>query len=366
MGKENRGPKSKYINKSEGKNDRKSVSPQKERLQVSKNNSLTEKGSKSTTHKGVMSAKGPTKAAVVKVKQKMGDKNTTERKDTTKTTTMKVKRKISDENKLKRQAPSDAEKGRTQNPTSKTLKTRKSSSINVANITKNTKPKSEGVTGTKNSYSEGIPDKEILSDGRDQLRKPRFPPLRVSTVNRKYKNLSSSTKNKENRRDSFSTPKDAHSSWFKPMQALLRVSSEEALGRLLGPDFERLVIQENISDEELFLGVRVLAHCARADVGPNMQQNLVYMICQPQIITLIKEFTRTVEEKYKERAESYFWHLGEFLDLYIVHNIFLQGMLSLFTTCLSKVLALSYRNYVSQDLVKVYRGMHASVFTNLP
>ncbi|KAK8392160.1 hypothetical protein O3P69_017633 [Scylla paramamosain] len=143
-------------------------------------------------------------------------------------------------------------------------------------------------------------------------------------------------------------------------------AAEEALRRLLGPDFDRLLTQYNLTDEEIFLGVRVLAHCARADGGPKKLQQLVYKICQPQVISLIKEFTRTVEEKHKARAERYFWDLGEFLDLYIVHNIFLQGMLSLFTTCLSKILALNYRKYVSDDLVKVYRGMHTKVFKNLP
>lgn len=352
-----------YLKVIEGKNDREPTSLQKEKLPAVKKNGLGEKGSKSVMRKIGKSPKVTRKAAIIKVKRKISDESNHERKEPPRTSTVKAKRKQSDENKVKKQNPSDTEKGRARTPFYKTARTRKSSVTNFPNPTKNRKLKTEGDTSSRNSNSERTSDQEI-SEGKTRPQKPDISPLRVPTVNKKYTTPSSQkpTENKEN----FSKPQEIQSNWLKPMQALLKVSSEEAMERLLGPEFDGLIIQENISDRELFLGVRLLAHCARADVEPTMQQNLVYRICQPQIITLIKEFTRTVEEKYKERAESYFWHLGEFLDLYIVHEIFLQGMLSLFTTCLSKILALSYRKYVSMDLVKVYRGMHSKVFTNLP
>ncbi|KAG0726434.1 hypothetical protein GWK47_036564 [Chionoecetes opilio] len=119
-------------------------------------------------------------------------------------------------------------------------------------------------------------------------------------------------------------------------------------------------------DEEIMLGVRVLAHCARAEGRANKLQELVFKICQPQVVFLIKQFTRTIEEKHIWRAERYFWDLGEFLDQYIVHSLFIHGMLSLFTTCTSKILTLKYRKYVSDDLVKVYRGMQTKMFASLP
>lgn len=354
-----------YLKVIEGTSDIAPSSIQREKLPAVKKNGLGDKGTKSVTRKVGKSPKVTRKAAVIKVKRKISDESNPERKEPTSASTVKAKRKLSDENKLKKQNPSDGEKGRARTPFYKTARTRKSSVMNFPNPTKNRRLKAEGANSRRNSTnSEQTSDQEI-SERKARQRKPDISPLRVFTVNKKYKNLSSRTKPTENK-GNFSKPKETQSNWLRPMQALLKVSSEEAMERLLGPEFDGLIIQENISDRELFLGVRLLAHCARADVGPTMQQNLVFRICQPQIITLIKEFTRTVEEKYKERAESYFWHLGEFLDLYIVHEIFLQGMLSLFTTCLSKILALSYRRYVSVDLVKVYRGMHSKVFTNLP
>lgn len=358
VGKENKGANLNYRNINEGKNDREPPNLQKEKLQGIRKNGPAEKGTKGVTRKI-----GKTKPAIVKVKRKISDENTPERKEATRTNTTKVKRKTSDENKVKTQAPNDAEKGRVRTPFYKTVRTRKPSVANLPNMNRSQKQKSEGAASRRNSDSERTGQE--ISDRTLNQQKPEISPLRVPTVNRKYKNFSSHTRATENK-ENYSKPKETQSTWLRPMQTLLRMSSEEALKRLLGPQFDGLIIQENISDRELFLGVRLLAHCARADVSPNMHQSLVYRICQPQIITLIKEFTRTVEERYKERAESYFWHLGEFLDLYIVHNIFLQGMLSLFTTCLSKILALSYRQYVSADLVKVYRGMHSKVFTNLP
>lgn len=320
--------------------------PQKGKIQTSRKNSLAEKRPKTSTHKGNKSARVPTR-----------------------TKTVKVKRKNSDENVPKRNVANNTEHERVQPVTHRSTRTGKPNIGNLLSVGKNRKQKPGSRFIRKNSKSEGMSDNKKISDGKLQSLKSNVTsvPSHLTTpiVNKKYKNVLSSTNLTHDSKYTFK-PKVTQSNWVTPLRGLLSVSSEEALIRLLGPDFDRLLTQYNVTDEEIFLGVRVLAHCARAEGSPNKLQQLVYKICQPQVVLLIKEFTRTVEEKYKGRAERYFWDLGEFLDLYIVHNIFLQGMLSLFTACLAKILALNYRKYVSDDLVKVYRGMQMKVFANLP
>lgn len=323
--------------------DKEPNKPKKGNKQTSTKSSIAEKRPKTATHKGNKSTRAPTK-----------------------TKTIKVKRKTSDEN-----APNvtNTERGRIQPVTS-----RKPNIRNFLDVDKDRKQKPGSGFTWKNSQRE-ISDNKKISDGRFQSKKSSvtsLPSTQVSThhtpfVNKKYKNILSNTNFTYDRKYTVNKPPQVtQSNWITPLRRLLSVSSEEALTRILGPDFDRLLTQYNVTDEEIFLGVRVLAHCARAEGTPLKLQNLVYKICQPQVVSLIKEFTRTVEEKYKGRAERYFWDLGEFLDLYIIHNIFLQGMLSLFTACLAKILALNYRKYVSDDLVKVYRGMQTKVFANLP
>ncbi|XP_071521114.1 uncharacterized protein [Panulirus ornatus] len=146
-------------------------------------------------------------------------------------------------------------------------------------------------------------------------------------------------------------------SWVLSLSKLLILSSEEVVARLLSPEYDGLLSQDSITDDELFLGVKVLAHSVRSRSGPDHLRRLLRKIWQPHVISLVKTFSVTVEMQYPERAERYFWDLAKFLDLYIVYDMDIDGMPSLFTTCLSEVLALSYRSRVSDDLVKVYRGM---------
>lgn len=330
---------------SERKNDKELHKPLKERIQTS----TTDKRPKTTAHKGNKSAKVPTN-------------------------TIKIKHKNSDESSSKEHVANKTAHGKTLTAAHKSSRTRKPHLV-TSSITKNRKPKSAVRSRKTNSKSEGISDSKMISDRKLQPEQSTVtsvsssqvsPRHKAHTSSKKYKTVNRNINDALGSRYAINKPQVRPSSWITPLRGLLSVPSEEALTRLLGPDFDRLLTQYNLIDEEIFLGVRVLAHCARADGGPKKLQQLVYKICQPQVVSLIKEFTRTVEEKYKARAESYFWDLGEFLDVYIVQNIFLQGMLSLFTTCLSKILALNYRKYVSDDLVKVYRGMHTKVFKNLP
>ncbi|XP_063849257.1 uncharacterized protein LOC135093683 [Scylla paramamosain] len=330
---------------SERKNDKELHKPLKERIQISTN----EKRPQTTVHKGNKS----TKVSI---------------------NTIKIKHKNNDQNSPKEQIVHKTAHGKTLTVAHRSSRTRKPH-LFTSSVSKNRKPKSTTKSSKRNNKSEGISDSKMIRDGRFQPEKSSVtavPSPQVSshhmalTSSKMYKNVNSTTNDTHDSKYTINKPQVRQSSWTTPLRGLLIVPSEEALRRLLGPDFDRLLTQYNLTDEEIFLGVRVLAHCARADGGPKKLQQLVYKICQPQVISLIKEFTRTVEEKHKARAERYFWDLGEFLDLYIVHNIFLQGMLSLFTTCLSKILALNYRKYVSDDLVKVYRGMHTKVFKNLP
>ncbi|XP_045126746.1 uncharacterized protein LOC123513565 [Portunus trituberculatus] len=334
------------IKNSERQNDKELHKPLKERKQITTN----DKRPKTTTHKGNKSVKLPTN-------------------------TIRTKCKNSDENSLKEHVVvNKAAHRKTQTVAQRSSRTRKPYLVN-SSVSKNRKAKSDTRSRKTSNKNEGKSNSKMINDARIQPEKSSVnsvPSSQVSphhmtfTSSKKYKNVNSNTNDAHDSKYTVNKPQARQSSWTTPLRRLLSVSSEEALRRLLGPDYDRLLTQYDLTDQEIFLGVRVLAHSARADGGPKRLEQLVYKICQPQVVSLIKEFTRTVEEKYKARAERYFWDLGEFLDLYIVHNIFLQGMLSLFTTCLSKILALNYRKYVSDDLVKVYRGMHAKVFKNLP
>ncbi|KAK4327594.1 hypothetical protein Pmani_001951 [Petrolisthes manimaculis] len=152
-------------------------------------------------------------------------------------------------------------------------------------------------------------------------------------------------------------PSYSYPNWTLSLSKLLILSSEEAVSRLLGTDYDGLLTQDDISDDELFLGMKVLAHCARSRSHTRDLHHLVIKIWQPHIIALIKSFAVTVERHYPQRAERYFWDLAEFLDLYITGNIHIAGMASLITASTSEVLALSYRRYVSPELVKVFKVM---------
>ncbi|KAK3859581.1 hypothetical protein Pcinc_034318 [Petrolisthes cinctipes] len=153
------------------------------------------------------------------------------------------------------------------------------------------------------------------------------------------------------------SPSYAYPNWTLSLSKLLILSSEEAVSRLLGTDYDGLLTQDDISDDELFLGMKVLAHCARSRSHTRDLQHLVMKIWQPHIIALIKSFAVTVERHYPQRAERYFWDLAEFLDLYVTGNTHIAGMASLITSSTSEVLALGYRRYVSPELVKVFKSM---------
>ncbi|XP_042222049.1 uncharacterized protein LOC121866446 [Homarus americanus] len=157
--------------------------------------------------------------------------------------------------------------------------------------------------------------------------------------------------------NSIEKEKTEYPNWVMSLSTLLILSSEEVVYKLLGPDYDELLGQEDIADDELFLGVKVLAHSARAKSSQDDLIRLLNKIWQPHIINLIKTFSVTVERRYPERAERYFWDLAEFLDLCIVSSVFIEGMCGLLSTCVSEVLALNYKSYVSDDLVKVYRRM---------
>ncbi|XP_069157719.1 micronuclear linker histone polyprotein-like [Procambarus clarkii] len=156
-------------------------------------------------------------------------------------------------------------------------------------------------------------------------------------------------------------PVQSYTNWLVPLSTLLILSSEEVVARLLGPHYDQLLTQNDISDDELFLGIKVLAHASRAKCSSVIMRRLLHKIWQPPIINLIKTFSVTVERRYPERAERYFWDLAEFLDAYITNDMSINGMPSLFSTCLSEVLALSYKSYVGDNLVKVYKKMQDQV-----
>ncbi|XP_068218161.1 micronuclear linker histone polyprotein-like [Palaemon carinicauda] len=148
-----------------------------------------------------------------------------------------------------------------------------------------------------------------------------------------------------------------HPNWVVPLSGLLILSSEETLYMLLGNDFDGLLSQDVISDDELFLGVKALAHASRAKASEEDIVRLVKKIWQPHVIQLIKTFTVTVERLYPDRAERYFWDLAEFLDLYVSRNIHIDQLTNLIDTCFMEVLALSYKSFLSEDIVKVFRVM---------
>ncbi|XP_066975194.1 transcriptional regulator ATRX homolog [Macrobrachium rosenbergii] len=147
--------------------------------------------------------------------------------------------------------------------------------------------------------------------------------------------------------------------WVVPLSGLLILSSEEVVYALLGNDYDGLLTQDVISDDELFLGVKVLAHASRAKVREEDLVQLVRKIWQPHVIRLIKTFTVTVERLYPERAERYFWDLAEFLDVYVSRDIHIDQMPNLIDTCYMEVLALSYKSFLSDEIVKVFRVMQS-------
>ncbi|MPC46025.1 hypothetical protein E2C01_039733 [Portunus trituberculatus] len=292
------------IKNSERQNDKELHKPLKERKQITTN----DKRPKTTTHKGNKSVKLPTN-------------------------TIRTKCKNSDENSLKEHVVvNKAAHRKTQTVAQRSSRTRKPYLVN-SSVSKNRKAKSDTRSRKTSNKNEGKSNSKMINDARIQPEKSSVnsvPSSQVSphhmtfTSSKKYKNVNSNTNDAHDSKYTVNKPQARQSSWTTPLRRLLSVSSEEALRRLLGPDYDRLLTQYDLTDQEIFLGVRVLAHSARADGGPKRLEQLVYKICQPQVVSLIKEFTRTVEEKYKARAERYFWDLGEFLDLYIVHNIFLQ------------------------------------------
>ncbi|XP_064088183.1 serine/arginine repetitive matrix protein 2-like [Macrobrachium nipponense] len=150
-----------------------------------------------------------------------------------------------------------------------------------------------------------------------------------------------------------------HPNWVVPLSGLLILSSEEVVYALLGNDFDGLLTQDVISDDELFLGVKVLAHASRAKVREEDLVQLVRKIWQPHVIRLIKTFTVTVERLYPERAERYFWDLAEFLDLYVSRDMHIDQMPNLIDTCYMEVLALSYKSFLSDQIVKVFSVMQS-------
>ncbi|KAK7083557.1 hypothetical protein SK128_027185 [Halocaridina rubra] len=152
-----------------------------------------------------------------------------------------------------------------------------------------------------------------------------------------------------------------NSNWVMSLSGLLIMAPEDAVTKLLGPDFDAMLIQDVVSDDELFLGIKVLAHASRAKTSPALLQRLVNKIWQPHVVNLIKTFTVTVERLYPDRAERYFWDLAEFMDLYVSDNMHIKHVSSLINTCAMETQALRYKSYVSDDIMKVFKVMQSKV-----
>lgn len=151
--------------------------------------------------------------------------------------------------------------------------------------------------------------------------------------------------------------------WVVLLSGLLIISPEEAVDHLLGSEYDGLLAREVVSDDELFIGMKVLAHASRSNTDPNKLKMLTYKIWQPHIIELIKAFSVTVEKYYPDRAERYFWDLAEFLDIYISQKLQIDKVPNLVSACLSEVLVLSYKSYVSEELVNIYRKMQGKIYS---
>nr|XP_053646982.1 LOW QUALITY PROTEIN: uncharacterized protein LOC128698670 [Cherax quadricarinatus] len=112
------------------------------------------------------------------------------------------------------------------------------------------------------------------------------------------------------RKDNKDSQEEKFTNWDMSLRKLLILAPEEAVSRLIILSMDEALSQDYINNDELFPGIKVLAHSARAESSPDTMKKFVYKICQPQIVNLFKTFSVTVERQYPERAESYFWNLG--------------------------------------------------------
>ncbi|XP_047484972.1 uncharacterized protein LOC125036422 [Penaeus chinensis] len=214
---------------------------------------------------------------------------------------------------------------------SKTARNLKRSFNSLHNVHINTYDKNRGTYDISNEFS-NLPNSQISKDGTTRNLQPE------SSTNGPSQQLN----------------------WVVLLSGLLILSPDEAVDHLLGSEFDGLLAREIVSDDELFIGMKVLAHASRSDADPNKLEMLAYKIWQPHIIELIRTFSVTVEKYYPERAERYFWDLAEFLDIYVSYKLQIDKLPNLVSACLSEVLVLSYKSYVSEELVNIYRKMQDS------
>lgn len=221
---------------------------------------------------------------------------------------------------------------------SKTSRSLKRSFNSLHNVHINTHDKSRGAYDLPNQSS-NLPLSQMTKDGTTG-RKPENPQPESSTGG---------------------TPQTPN--WVVLLSGLLILSPEEAVDHLLGSEYDGLLAREVVSDDELFIGVKVLAHASRSSGDPDKLKMLAYKIWQPHIIELMKTFSVTVEKYYPERAERYFWDLAEFLDIYVSYKLQIDKLPNLISASLSEVLVLSYKSYVSEELVNIYRKMQGKIYS---
>lgn len=221
---------------------------------------------------------------------------------------------------------------------SKTARNLKRSFNSLHNVHINTYDKNRSTYDISNEFS-NLPNSRINKDG---------------ATRRKPENLQP---------ESSTDGPPQQPNWVVLLSGLLILSPEEAVDHLLGSDYDGLLAREVVSDDELFIGMKVLAHASRSNTDPKKLEMLAYKIWQPHIIELIRTFSVTVEKYYPERAERYFWDLAEFLDIYVSYKLQIDKLPNLVSACLSEVLVLSYKSYVSEELVNIYRKMQGKIYS---